>query len=72
MSKANAKATNTPAQEAPSPASNTAADGGATTVVQPAQATGSIAPPDPHHGQGGHYVVIGGERRLFNRAKQPT
>ena len=69
MSKAHAKATDTPAQEAATQASSAAADTGATPVVQPAQ--GAPAP-DAHHGHGGLYTMKDGRRVLVEQTQPET
>ena len=67
MSKANAKATDTPAQEAATSTASAAADTGAIAVVQPAPAAPEIAP-DEFTGHGGMYVQdADGRRRLVDR-----
>ena len=70
MSKANAKATDTPAQEAATQAASAAADTGATPVVQPAQATPRT--PDEHHGKGGLYTMKDGRRVLVEQTQPET
>ena len=66
MSKAHAKATDTPAQEAATSTASAAADTGAIAVVQPAPAAQSA--PDQYHGHGGMYVQdADGRRRLVDR-----
>lgn len=65
MSKAHAKATDTPAQEAAS----AAADTGASTVVQPAQGASA---PDARHGHGGLYTMKDGRRVLVEQTQPET
>ena len=69
MSKANAKATDTPAQEAATSTASAAAYTGATPVVQPAQ--GAPAP-DARHGHGGLYTMKGGRRVLVEQTQPET
>ena len=69
MSKANAKATDTPAQEAATSTASAAADTGAIAVVQPAQ--GAPAP-DARHGHGGLYTMKDGRRVLVEQTQPET
>ena len=69
MSKANAKATDTPAQEAATSTASAAADTGAIAVVQPAQ--GAPAP-DARHGHGGLYTMKAGRRVLVEQTQPET
>lgn len=65
MSKANAKATHTTAEEAPAPAPQAPTDSGATAVVSASPPT---APgPDQHTGKGGLYTRVNGVRQLVER-----
>ena len=70
MSKANAKATDTTAQEAAAPASNAADVAGATPVVQPTQA--APLTPDEYRGQGGLYTMKDGRRVLVEQTQPET
>ena len=70
MSKAHAKATDTPAQEAATQASNAAGDTGATPVVQPAPAAQSA--PDQYHGHGGLYRMTNGRRVQVEQTQSET
>ena len=69
MRKADAKATDTPAQEAATSTASAAADTGATPVVQPAQ--GAPAP-DARHGHGGLYTMKDGRRVLVEQTQPET
>jgi len=68
--KADAKATDTTAQEAATPTSNAAGDTGATPVVQPVQAAPRA--PDDFHGQGGLYRMKNGRRELVEKTQPET
>ena len=70
MRKADAKATDTTAQEAAAPASNAANVAGATPVVQPTQAAPRA--PDDFHGHGGLYTVKNGRRVLVEQTQPET
>ncbi len=69
MSKAHAKATDTPAQEAATQAASAAADTGATPVVQPAQGASA---PDARHGHGGLYTMKVGRRVRVEQTQPET
>ena len=69
MSKANAKATDTPAQEAVTSTASAAADTGAIAVVQPAQGASA---PDARHGHGGLYTMKDGRRVLVEQTQPET
>jgi len=68
--KADAKATDTTAQEAATPTSNAADVTGATPAVQPTQATPRA--PDDFHGQGGLYRMKDGQRVLVAQTQPET
>ena len=70
MSKANAKATDTPAQEAATSTASAAADTGAIAVVHPAPAAKSA--PDQYHGHGGLYRMKNGRRVLVEQTQPET
>jgi hypothetical protein len=70
VSKANAKAPDNQASQAPAQASNATVDTGAAPVVQPAQATPRT--PDGFHGQGGLYTLKNGRRVLVAQTQPET
>ena len=70
MSKAHAKATDTPAQEAATSTASAAADTGAIAVVQPAPAAKSA--PDQYHGHGGLYRMTNGRRVQVEQTQPET
>lgn len=69
MRKADAKATDTTAQEAATPTSNDTGNTGATTVVQPTQAAPAR---DARHGHGGLYRMKDGRRVLVEQTQPET
>lgn len=72
MSKSHAKATDTKAKEAPTPAPPAGGDTGAPAVVS---AAAPAAPPqqhDKHAGKGGLYRKGPAGRKLVERTQQPT
>jgi hypothetical protein len=69
VSKANAKASDTTAEEAAKTAAATGTDTGAPTLVFPGQATKAI---DDFHGQGGLYTMKDGVRVLVEQTQQAS